>query len=111
MLDRDTNIPSTSLRGNISSIIDATLEGMRFVVTRNGKPRMAIVPLEDLERLRAIEDADDRRAIAQRRSEPLVAWEQVKKKLGLKSTPTRPPRSPRSPRTPQARKAVRRRRP
>jgi prevent-host-death family protein len=100
-MDRgEVNIPSKSLRDHVSEVVDAARGGRRFIVTRNGRPRAAIVSLDDLALLRSAEDAADRRVVAERKREPLVPWEAVKEQLGLKSTPAR---------ARPARKAVRRR--
>lgn len=61
----------------------------RVVLTRGGKPAAAIVPIEDLEFLEAIEDRLDaeeyRRAKEEfeRSGEPAIPWEKVKQELGL----------------------------
>ncbi len=36
-------IPVKQLRGHLSEVTDAVAHGRRFVVTRNNKPRMALV--------------------------------------------------------------------
>jgi prevent-host-death family protein len=100
-MDRgDINIPSKSLRDHVSEVVDAARGGRRFIVTRNGRPRAAIVSLDDLAILQAAEDAADRRVAAERKREPLVDWEDLKEQLGLKPTPAR---------ARPARKALRRR--
>lgn len=58
----------------------------RLTITRNGKPVAAIIPLEDLELLRAIEDridlAEAEAALREAESEGTIPWEQVKAELG-----------------------------
>ena len=60
--------------------------GERVVLTRKGAPVAAVVSLEDLRRLEAIEAEEDRvdaEALRARQDEPTVPWEQVKSDLGL----------------------------
>jgi prevent-host-death family protein len=56
----------------------------RVVLERHGKPAVALVPIEDLELLQALEDradlADARAALAEGGAVP---WEQIKSQLGL----------------------------
>ncbi len=76
-------IPVKELRGHLSDVTDEVAGGRRFIVTRNKKPRMALVPIADLELLKAIEDSEDVKAIRARAKEPTTAWDDVKSKLGL----------------------------
>jgi prevent-host-death family protein len=55
----------------------------RIVVERRGKNLFALVPMEDLELLEQLEDKLDLDAIRAATNEPTVAWEKVKKQLGL----------------------------
>ena len=58
--------------------------GERICIERNGEPAFAMVPIEDMETLEALEDKADikaaRKALKDSYSVPL---EQVKKELGL----------------------------
>ena len=63
------------LRGHLSDVTDAVANGRRFIVTRNNKPRMALVPITDLEFLKSIEDLEDVRAIRERAKQPTVPWD------------------------------------
>jgi len=69
-------IPVRQLRGHLSEVTDAVAHGRRIVVTRNNKPRMALVPVADLELLRALEDSEAVGAIKERARPPAwdVAW-------------------------------------
>jgi prevent-host-death family protein len=69
-------IPVKQFRGHLSDVTDAVAQGRRLVVTRNGKPRMALVPVADLELLRAIEDLEDVRAIQERAEHPNAPWDE-----------------------------------
>jgi prevent-host-death family protein len=61
----------------------------RVLLTRRGRPVAALVPIEDLNFLEALEDQLDvetvRRAKEEfeRRGEPTIPWEQVKAELDL----------------------------
>ena len=61
--------------------------GERVVLTRHGRRVAAVVPIEDLELLEALEDARDldevRAALADPANRDRVAWEDLKTKLGL----------------------------
>lgn len=75
-------IPVKQLRGHLSDVTDAVAHGHRFVVTRNNKPRMALVPVADLELLQAIEDLKDVRAIKERAEHPDAPWDEVRSRRG-----------------------------
>jgi len=55
----------------------------RIIVERRGKDLFALVPMEDLELLEELEDKLDLDAIRAAKDEPTLAWEKVKKQLGL----------------------------
>ena len=61
--------------------------GKRAILTRKGKKLVAIVSIEDLETLEAIEDRidleDARKALADAKKNGTVSWESIKKKLNL----------------------------
>ena len=59
----------------------------RLILTRRGKPVVAVVPIEDLQLLQDLEDQLDleeaRAALAEAREKGTIPWEQVKQQLGL----------------------------
>lgn len=59
----------------------------RVALTRHGKAVAALVPIEDLQLLEALEDRIDleeaRAALAEAASGGTIPWEQVKAELGL----------------------------
>lgn len=61
--------------------------GKRIILTRKGKKLVAIVSIEDLETLQAIEDRIDldeaREALADAKKSGTVTWESIKSKLDL----------------------------
>lgn len=55
-----TTIPLATLRSELGDTINRTHHGKdRITITRNGKPAAAIIPIEDLKYLEAVEDACD----------------------------------------------------
>ena len=61
--------------------------GERVVLTRHGRRVAAVVPIEDLELLEALEDARDfdevRAALADPENRRPIAWDELKLQLGL----------------------------
>ena len=65
-----TSISTGSLRQHLADTLKrAESQKDRIVVERNGRPVAVIVPVEDLNALEAIEDADDLRAADEARAE------------------------------------------
>jgi prevent-host-death family protein len=87
MVGTPETIPVKQLRGHLSDVTDAVAQGRRFIVTRNNKPRMALVPVADLDLLKAVEDLEDVRAIKERAQQPRAPWDQVSSRRGPKSRP------------------------
>ena len=80
-----TTLSTTELRSNLSDTLHrVAFKGERAVVTRSGKRLVAVVPVDDLELLEAIEDAMDVDAAKEALKERgTVAWAKVKAELGL----------------------------
>lgn len=58
--------------------------GARVIVKRHGRPRAALVPIEDLDLLRALEDRIDlKAALKSLREGKSTTWSEVKSDLGL----------------------------
>lgn len=61
--------------------------GRRTIVTRRGQKLIAIISIEDLEALEAIESKidleDARKALADTKKNGVVSWEKIKRDLGL----------------------------
>ena len=75
----------TELRKNVAEYVGRVLfTGERIAVQKNGKPACAIVSMEDLRLLEALEDHIDIQAAQQAMKEnETVSWEDLKKQLSL----------------------------
>lgn len=81
-----TNIPISRARQDFSDIFDKVVFGHeRVVVERRGKQRVAIVPIEDMEALEALEDKVDLELALKALKEPgePVSLDELKAELGL----------------------------
>jgi PHD/YefM family antitoxin component YafN of YafNO toxin-antitoxin module len=80
-----TRMPASVARGAFAETIDRVQHGReRLILRRHHKDAVAIVTIEDLRLLEAIEDKIDRKAIREARAETgSVSWEQLKAELGL----------------------------
>ncbi len=81
-----TRMPATEARNRFSDIVNGVaFRGERVILQRHGKDIAAVVPVEDLELLEALEDRIDldaaRKALAEK--EPAVAWAKLKRELGV----------------------------
>lgn len=75
-------------RESFSTIINrVAFGGERVVLTRHGRRVAAVVPIEDLELIEALEDARDledvRAALADPTNRDRIRWEDLKAQLGL----------------------------
>ncbi len=78
----------TAARDSLADVVNRVAYGHeRIKLVRRGRGLAAIVPVEDLELLEALEDELDieaaRAAIADPANRERIAWEQVKADLGL----------------------------
>lgn len=81
-----TRIGLTSARKHLARIIKrVAYEKDAFLLTRYGKPLAAIVPVEDLERLQALEDRQDIEDAWAARTESgeRISWDDLKADLAL----------------------------
>ena len=78
-------ISTSEIRAHLSdTLAKVAYQGQRVVVTRSGKKFVALVPVDDLELLEAIEDRIDIEDAREALKEPgTVSWEKVKAELGL----------------------------
>lgn len=85
-----TNVSTVEMRKDISDILGRVTYGKeRFAVTRNGKTVAAVIPIEDLRLLEALEDKLDallgQEALEahDRGHEPALTLDEVRARLGL----------------------------
>jgi prevent-host-death family protein len=70
-------VPASGARDNLSDLVNLAAYGKeRVILTRRGRPLAAIVSVEDVERLDALEDARDSAIIRER----VAAWEKSGRK-------------------------------
>ncbi len=82
------NITTVEARNRFSELINrAAFAKERLVLTRRGKKLVALVPIEDVDFLEALEDRIDleeaRTALAEAKKKGTVPWEKIKRELGL----------------------------
>ena len=83
-------INMATFRNDMADVINrAAYRGERIILERRGKPAAAIVSLEDVQLLEAMEDAHwlkealQARQQAKRKGEKPVAWDKARKAMGL----------------------------
>lgn len=70
----DETISTTAARDRFADILNRAAYGKeRVVLTRRGRPLVAVVPIEDVERLEVLEDERDAEEVRRRRE----AWERA----------------------------------
>lgn len=80
IFSNDEAISAESAAERFGEVVDhAVHDKARVVLTRDGKPVAAIVPIEDYDALEAIEDAYDAKLAA----EAIAAWEAAGKPRGV----------------------------
>ncbi len=83
-----TTMSSSHAREHFPEVVSESAFGKkRFVVTRRGKRLVAIIPIEDLELIEALEDQidleDARRVLADVKKKGATSWKKIKLELGL----------------------------
>jgi prevent-host-death family protein len=80
-------LTTSEARQDFAGVLNGVKKGERFLLRRHKKGVAAIVSVEDLAILQAIEDRRDaeaaRLALAEADEEGTVPWEQIKAELGL----------------------------
>ena len=81
-------VNTVDARAQFSEIINRAAFGKeRITLTRRGKEIVAVVPIEDMKLLEALEDKIDleeaRTALAEAKKKGTVSWEKIKKELGI----------------------------
>ena len=85
-----TRLSTSKAREQFADVLDrVAFGGERIIIERRGKVLGAIISREDLEileKLRALEDADDAVAVRRARKEKgRIPWETIKRDLGIKT--------------------------
>lgn len=80
-----SRIPATAVRDSLSETLNrVAYKGERIVLERHGKAVAALVSIEDLELLEALEDRLDTEAVLTARDEPGdIPYEEVRRRAGL----------------------------
>jgi prevent-host-death family protein len=80
-------VTTTKARQEFAKVLRKARRGRRFLLERHNRPVAAIVSVEDLALLEAIEDQRDledaRRALAEYAEKGAIPWAQVMEELGL----------------------------
>ena len=81
-------VNTVNARAQFSEIINRAAFGKeRVTLTRRGKEIVAVVPIEDVKLLEALEDKIDleeaREALAEAKKKGTASWEKFKKELGI----------------------------
>jgi prevent-host-death family protein len=84
----DAAVPVHRARRSLADLINRTAyAGERIRLGRRGRAVAALVPLQDLELIEALEDRIDieaaRRALKEARGQKLIPWKRIKAELGL----------------------------
>jgi prevent-host-death family protein len=84
------NIGIAEIRNNLADSLNrVAYQGERIILERRGKAFAAIVPMDDLALLEAVEDREDvkaaRKVLAEmkRKGARPIPWEKVKRELGM----------------------------
>lgn len=83
-----TTMSSSHAREHFPELVsEAAFAKKRFIVTRRGKKLAAIIPIEDLDMIEAIEDRidleDAKTALADIKQRGSTSWKKVKAEFGL----------------------------
>lgn len=81
-------VNTVNARAQFSEIINRAAFGKeRVTLTRRGREIVAVVPIEDVKLLEALEDKIDleeaREALAEAKKKGTVSWQKFKKELGI----------------------------
>jgi prevent-host-death family protein len=81
-------VTTVAARAQFSEIVNRAAFGKeRVALTRRGKEIVAVVPIEDMKLLEALEDKIDleeaRAALAEAKKKGTISWEKLKSELGI----------------------------
>lgn len=81
-------VSTVDARGQLADIINRSAFGKeRIVLTRRGKQLVAVVPIEDLQRLDELDDRLELEELERRLADPTekpIPYQRVRKELGLR---------------------------
>ena len=82
------SVPFSEARTHLTDIVnEVAYGGERIILTRKGKQLVAIIPLEDLRILEALENKidleDAKKALRDIEKYGTISWEDAKRELGL----------------------------
>ena len=79
---QSTEIPASEVRAQISEVISrVAYGGERVIISRNGKPQVAVIPIADLDRLKQLDE--QREARRRRAAQALAAIREEAARSGL----------------------------
>lgn len=83
-----TNVPFSEARTHLTDVVNGVAYGgKRVILTRKGKQLVAIIPLEDLKTLEALENRIDledvKKALSDIEKQGTISWEDVKREFDL----------------------------
>lgn len=83
-----TRLSVSDVRDDFAEVVNrVAYRGERIVINRRGKDIVAMVPVEDVAMLEALEDRVDithaRKALAEAKAKGTVHWDDLKAELGL----------------------------
>jgi prevent-host-death family protein len=81
-----TRLSATEARQSFAEVVLRVVRGERIVLQRHGRDLAALIPMEDCEWLEGLEDLLDIAAAKRALEEggPLIPYERLRKRLGLK---------------------------
>ncbi|KAF0249830.1 MAG: antitoxin of toxin-antitoxin system Phd [bacterium] len=88
MSEISTNTDVSSAREQFSTLLNRAAFGKeRILLTRHGKPVVAVIPVEDLELLEMLEEKLELKAALEAKKEAkeqgTIEWDKIKEDLGL----------------------------
>lgn len=84
------SVPKINANDDLSSAVRNAESGSRTILTRDGKPVAALVPMEDYQTIESLEEQEDRldveeaeAVLADSEQAKRVSWDVIKRDLGL----------------------------
>ena len=84
----ERKIPASDARSEFATLInEVAFSKSRTILTRHGRDIAALIPIEDMEIIRRLEDQVDAKKIHDRKNEPLIPLARVMARLSLGQKP------------------------